>query len=101
MSKLAAAAAVLAAGLALAPSRADACRDRCAIRRGSVRVVVPPFGVRVGWPQGHIVIRGPIIGYGIAEEVPPPPPPPEPPAPPPPPEPPEPPPPPAYSYQAP
>lgn len=84
--------AALVAGVALAPSPAQACREHCQIR-GGIRVAVPPFGVHVRWPRGHIVVRGPILGFGVADYGPPPPPP-LPPAPPEPPEPPEPPPPP-------
>ncbi len=75
--------ALLAAGAVTAPpDTAEACRRAC----GRVRVHVPPFGVRVGWPPAHIVIRGPIVRYGYeARTSPPPPPPPEAPEPPPPP----------------
>lgn len=79
----------LAAGLTFAPSPAQACREHCQIR-GGIRVALPPFGVNVRWPRGHIVIRGPILGFGVGDYGPPPPPPP-PPMPPMPPEPPEPP----------
>jgi hypothetical protein len=99
MAKLAAVAAVLAAGITVAPPVADACREHCRIRArggGGVRVVVPPFGVEVGWPRARIVVRGPILGYGVVahDHPPPPPPPPPPPAPEVPPPPPEP----AYTY---
>jgi hypothetical protein len=77
MTRLAAVLAVLTAGSTLAPSAAEACREHCQIRPGgAVRVRIPP--IRVAWPRAHIVIRGPILGYGGVVHGPPPPPPPPP-----------------------
>jgi len=88
-TKVVALLAVLTVGSTLVPSVAEACREHCRIRRGGIRIAGPAFGVRVAFPSAHMVIRGPILGFGgVLAEVPPPPPPPPAPEPPPPPEPP-------------